>query len=325
MFSRTLLLLISVLFCQKIYAQTSDRGIYIQLGSNERLCSFREMSIPAIFTGTFNADNRLFVEFTESWTNKVIARFPATYSGGRVQAVINADTLAGENHPVVRVVSTNPAVTSNQVQFQGFLSRGSVKFSAPLTASDTVNAGAGISVLVANTANNPVLLTLNNNAQLEAGPGTATVNVPVMSSGELFIVSAVNSCGVPVPFSGSRVFKVNPLTIVSFKFLDAALCGGNRVHLTYAVTGGTVPASARYRLRFQQTYFEPELRTRTFEVPAVVESAPGGLPRRVSVRRSWNRAVLPRYMLRRKIPFFRSLPSATGVVTARLPEVWHLK
>ncbi|GGM95147.1 hypothetical protein GCM10010967_30660 [Dyadobacter beijingensis] len=259
-----------------IYAQSTGPAITIEPGNLTRVCSFREISLPARLTGTFNASNQFFIEFTDGWSDKVIARFPAVMRSGNIVASVNSDTLRSESYLIGRVVSTNPAVKSNQAQLGAFTSRGAVTLAGPTTLTDTVNAGASVQAIFSNSANNAVTITLNDSTRLSLAPGNTPVNIPVNASGEIFITKAVNSCGVAVPFSGSRRHQVNSLTIVPFKFLDAGMCKGSRVHLTYAITGGTLPPSARFRLRFEERYYDDAPGRKVFEVPATVES-PGVL------------------------------------------------
>jgi hypothetical protein len=251
--------LLSFVFCigfQFVRAQDTDTPT-IQISGIEALCTHKEMKIPGHFTGSFNENNRFAVEFVEAATRRVIASYPAVYETGFFVFTINDDNLATITSIDFRISASSPTVTSNVAYGYRFYNRGAVSMTMRGQVGDTLNPGSRITAMFGTTSNQPVSVTMNDSSRFEV-PGGSYIfqNYSASAKGEIFIVKAENGCGVQVPSTGEIAYKVNPISINFLKFKNAAVCAGMEMEVSYATNGGTIPASAKFRLRFKKIYPE---------------------------------------------------------------------
>ncbi|MCF0069306.1 T9SS type A sorting domain-containing protein [Dyadobacter sp. CY261] len=257
------------LFANYAFGQGQQPSIWITNENEVPLCSFTEMRIPIEISGKFNADNKFFIELLNQSDNRPTARYEATFREGSLIFRIDDDKSAVENRLYFRIVSTSPAIQSS-VYSKTFYNRGQVSLARSVSVGDTLNTGAGLGLFANVTANNTVTITLNDSSVHEVIRSDYPSILPLTASksGELFIVKAINTCGVPVPFSGKVSVTINPVTIVPGKIINTALCEGSEMELTYAVAGGTIPESATFKLRFLKGSYSDPNEKRTFEIPA---------------------------------------------------------
>jgi hypothetical protein len=251
--------LISIVFClcfQFVSAQGTDTPT-IQISGIEAICTHKEMKIPGSFTGSFNENNRFTVEFVEAASKRVIGSYPAMYKAGYFLFTIDNDNLATITSIDFRVSASNPGVVSNIVYGYLLYNRGEIFMTKPDQIGDTLNPGNRITLTFASTSNVPVNITMNDSSRFEV-PARSSVyqNYSASEKGEIFIVKAENGCGVQVPSPGKITYKVNPISINFLKFKHTAVCAGMDVEVSYATHGGSIPASAKFRLRFKKAYSE---------------------------------------------------------------------
>lgn len=266
--------LLSIVFCigfQFVRAQGTDTPT-IQISGIEAVCTHKEMKIPGHFTGSFNENNRFAVEFVEAATRRVIASYPAVYETGYFLFTINNDNLATITSIDFRISGSSPAVTSNIANGYRFYNRGEISMTKSAQVGDTLNPGSRITLSFGSTSNVPISVTMNDSSRFDI-PSRSPIyqNFVASAKGEIFIVKAENGCGVQVPPPGKITYKVNPISINFLKFKNAAVCAGMEMEVSYATNGGTIPASAKFRLRFKKTY--PEMAgSQDFELVAVRKS-----------------------------------------------------
>jgi hypothetical protein len=234
-----------------------------------RICSNTEARIPVQIFGQFNSDNRFSVELLSYTTNKSLATYEAVLENGNLVFTIGGEVAETYGDINFRISTTSP-VTKTGSYSNKWYTRGEISIARPTGDSDTLNAGMAYLLNVNIDANNPVTITLSDSSVQVIQPNgyQQTMSLVASRSTEIFIVKAVNSCNVPVPFSGKIPLATNPISIIPVKINNqTALCEGNEIELKYAVSGGTIPESATFRLRFFKPYSN-ENEKRIFEVAA---------------------------------------------------------
>lgn len=266
------LLLLTLLLCTNLaFAQNTDPQIFLTDTYNIPLCSFTEIKIPAQVSGKFNSDNKFFVQLLAPYTDKLIASYEAVYKFGNLVFTIPDDKPENYSRLNYRVVSTSPVMQSNFVYSGPFYSRGTISLSRSATEPDTMNAGLMFIMNLNMTTNNAVSLMLSDSSVREISPAEnhlSAIGLTASKSADLFIVKAVNSCNVAVPFSGKVPVTVNPVSIIPVKINNTVLCEGSEMELSYGVNGGTIPETATFKLRFLKMSYSDANEKRTFEIPA---------------------------------------------------------
>lgn len=215
------------------------------------------MKIPGRLTGSFNDNNKFAVEFVESGSRRVVASYPAIYEAGYFIFTVNNDDLATITSIDFRVSASNPAVVSNVAYGYLFYNRGEVSMTTPELVGDTLNPGSRITALFSSTSNMPVSVTMNDSTRFDVLPRSPIYqNFSASTKGEIFIAKAENGCGVQVPVRGKISYKVNPISINFLKLKNSAVCSGMEIEISYGTNGGTIPASAGFKLRFEKVYPE---------------------------------------------------------------------
>jgi hypothetical protein len=235
-----------------------------------RLCSNSQGKIPVQILGKFNDNNRFFVELMSYPDfNKSLATYEAVIKDGNLVFDIGGDVAQTYNEIYFRISTTSPATKTNPISTNWF-TRGQISMSRPTGDSDTLNAGMSYLLNVDLDANNPVTITLSDSSVHEIRSTGYQQSISLIASKptEIFIVKAVNTCDVPVPFSGKTPVVINPISIIPVRVNNlTALCEGNDIELSYAVSGGAIPESATFRLRFFKPYAN-ENEKRIIEVSA---------------------------------------------------------
>jgi len=246
-------------------------------------CSGTKAKLPVHIVGKFNDNNRFFIELISSNYDKpsLLATYEAVLENGHLVFTIGSEVTEKNNRINYRVSTTSP-VTKTGSYSNYWYNRGQISIARPFGDMDTLNAGMSFLLNVNTSANSPVTVTLSDSTVREIQPSDyqQTMTLTALKSSEVFIVKAVNSCNVPVPFSGKAPLTINPISIIPIKVNNlTALCEGNEIELSYAVSGGTIPQNATYRLRLARPYPNPNEKT-VFEVPAT-KKADGVLVARI--------------------------------------------
>ncbi|MBE9462028.1 T9SS type A sorting domain-containing protein [Dyadobacter subterraneus] len=269
---KSLLSIVFFIGFQFVRAQGTDTPT-IQISGIEAVCTHKEMKIPGHFTGSFNENNRFAVEFVEAATRRVIASYPAVYETGYFLFTINNDNLATITSIDFRISASSPTVTSNVAYGYRFYNRGSISMTMPGQVGDTLNPGSRITAMFSTTSNVPVSVTMNDSSRFEV-PARSYIyqNYSASAKGEIFIVKAENGCGVQVPSPEKITYKLNPISIIPLKINNTAVCAGREIEISYATNSGAIPASAKFRLRFQQLNKENIVGYPNFELVATRKS-----------------------------------------------------
>ncbi|QRR00774.1 T9SS type A sorting domain-containing protein [Dyadobacter sandarakinus] len=241
---------------------------------DSKLCANTQGRIPVQVIGSFNADNRFYVELLSYDSDQPLARYEAVLKYGALLFDIGGDVAENYNRIKYRILTTSP-VSPASIYSNNWFTRGEISLARPVGTSDTLNAGMGYTLNVNMNSNNPVTVTLSDSSVQEIGPSNyyqQAISLVASKTTEIFIVRAVNSCHVPVPFSGKVPVVVNPITITPLRVNNLTkLCEGGDIELSYAVSGGAIPESARFRLRFFKPY--PNVgEQQIFEVTATKKS-----------------------------------------------------
>ncbi len=220
-----------------------------------KLCTYTQSKIPVEILGKFNDDNRFFVELL-SYDYKVLGTYEARLENGNLVFTIGEDLAENYTRIDYRISTTSP-VTKTTIYSNNWYTRGKISIARPAGDSDTLNAGMSYLLNVNVDANNPVTVTFSDSSvrAIARSGYQQTTSMLASKSADIFIVKAVNGCDVPVPFSGKVPLVINPISIVPVKTNNQTeLCKGNEIELRYAVSGGTLPESATFRLRFFNPY-----------------------------------------------------------------------
>ncbi|WP_254411432.1 T9SS type A sorting domain-containing protein [Dyadobacter diqingensis] len=237
-----------------------------------KLCSYTETKIPVQILGKFNDDNRFSVELL-SYDYKPLGSYDAELKNGNLVFTIGGDLAENYSRIDYRISTTSPA-TKTTIYSNNWYTRGKISIARPAGDSDTLNAGMSYLLNVGVDANNPVTITFSDSSVREIARNgyQQTTSLLASKSTDIFIVKAVNSCNVPVPFSGKVPLVINPMSIIPVKVnSQTALCEGNEIELNYAVSGGILPESATFRLRIFKPYANSNEK-QIFEVPATRKS-----------------------------------------------------
>lgn len=261
------LLLFGLCLCFELsIAQNTSPQISLSNGAYIPVCSYTEMKIPAQITGKFNSDNKFFIELVAPDYNTLIARYEAVYKSGNFVFTIGDNKPDAYKQLNYRVSSTSPVRQSDLIYSVSFYNRGEIFLARNAGEQDTLNAGLGFGVHFDMTTNNAVNITMNDSSVHEIS--SSYLFFIASKSTDLFIVKAVNSCNVAMPFSGKVSVKVNPISIIPVKINNTTLCEGSEIELSYGVTGGIIPESATFKLRFFKQSYSDINEKRTFEVTA---------------------------------------------------------
>ena len=247
---RKLLLAAFCLLAKSAFAQDTEPRISVENDYYAPICSFKEMRIPGAVTGKFNSDNKFYVELISGVDYKPVGRYEAVYQNGNFVFTVGDDKAGGSERITFKVLSTSPAMETYPLS-KPFYSRGQVSLMRDANVPDTLNAGMGMGIFTNVSTNNPVRITMNDSSTHEVrwSSDKQVLSLTAAASTEFFIVKAVNSCEVAVPFSGKISVKINPVSIIPTKIINDVLCEGSEIQLRYATTGGTIPESATFRLR----------------------------------------------------------------------------
>ncbi|PSL20799.1 T9SS type A sorting domain-containing protein [Dyadobacter jiangsuensis] len=247
---RKLLLAALCLFAKPAFAQDTEARISVENDYYAPICSFKEMKIRGSVTGKFNSDNKFYVELISGVDFKPVGRYEAVYQNGNFVFSVGDDKAGGSERITFKVLSTSPATETYPLS-RPFYSRGQVSLARDAGMPDTLNAGIPMGIFANVSTNNPVRVTLNDSSTHEVrwSSDKQVLSLAASASTEFFIVKAVNSCEVAVPFSGKISVKINPVTIIPTKITNDVLCEGSEIQLKYAVAGGTIPESATFKLR----------------------------------------------------------------------------
>jgi hypothetical protein len=256
-------------YTAKSHAQTPH--ITALTNFNERLCANTVNKIPVQISGSFNTGNRFQIELLSYFNRQVLGKYEATYEDGNLVFVIDKDLSYTQSEIYFQITTTSPVTKSYQYE-RRWNTRGSISISLPNGQSDTLNAGKSFPLNVNVTANNFVTFTLSDSSthQSMASAYQQMVTVLASKSQDIFIVKAVNSCDIPVPFSGKIPLKINPISIIPGRAINkTALCEGSNIELSYFTSGGSIPESATFKLRFFKEGYSDPNEKRTFEIPAM--------------------------------------------------------
>jgi hypothetical protein len=269
--------LLVVSFCLYLFsAQAQNPGLEIR-DVPSAVCLHSQMNVATFVIGEFASGNSYYAEFsTTGDNNALIARYPAFLRDGLMTFQVDDDKLAGYTNILFRIAATSPVAKSNYAQINVIHTRGTLVLASD-TKPDTLNSGERFGLKLTNTANNPVTVTLNDSSRFVLGNSVENQQIflRAQKSDDIFIVRAENSCGVAVPFSGRSKVHVNPLSIVPARIISRTVCAGSEIEVGYAVTGGVIPESTKFRLRFVAAY-DYENKPKSFEMP-VVKKADGML------------------------------------------------
>ncbi|GGC06916.1 T9SS type A sorting domain-containing protein [Dyadobacter sediminis] len=265
------LLLLTLLLCTNLAAgQNNVPQILLTDAYDLSLCAYAETKIPAQINGTFNSNNKFYIQFYALYNDKQIARYEAVYKNGNFVFTINDDKLESYTQLSYQISSTSP-VTQTTIYSRPFYNRGKVLLSRHAGEPDTLNAGTEIVMHIDITTNNPVTVMLSDSSEHEILPtGNNQLGIAFIASktADLFIVKSVNSCNVAVPFSGKVPVTVNPISIIPTKINNTTLCEGSEMELSYDENGGVIPETATFKLRFLKLSYSDSNEKRTFEIPA---------------------------------------------------------
>jgi hypothetical protein len=266
------LLLASLSLLSYVALCQSTPGVYPTAVTDPYLCTHTKNAIPVNISGQFNDDNRFFVEIRlKDGSRPLLGVYEAALENNRLVFFISDEIEMTSNLIDYRITTTSPATQTTYYQ-TNFYTRGQITITRPPGESDTLNTGMGLSWNISNSANNTVTVTLNDSSILGLSERQQAFGMVALTSQEIFFVKAINSCQVPVPFSGRLSLVVNPITIIPVKVNNqTALCEGNEIEVKYAVSGGAIPETATFKLRFFDPYPGPDGRP-VFEVPATRKS-----------------------------------------------------
>lgn len=216
------------------------------------ICLYNPTTINAYITAQFNSDNKFVVEFMDTSRDIVLASYPAEFSYDTFRFTVQDNLLASQNNVSFRISSTSPVVLSNYIYSRDLVNRGEVVLKGN-SAHDTLNLGSSVSSTISMTANNPVFVIMNDSSRIELNSSnrSATRHFPASTLGEVFIARAENSCGVAVPSSGKITYSTNTLSIIPLKIISPAVCAGSEIEVSYELKEGTIPASAKFKLRLR--------------------------------------------------------------------------
>ncbi len=270
---KTLLLAGLCLLSYAAIGQVSTPQVVPTNNYENRLCSNTRAKIPVQIQGKFNDSNRFFVELLSNYDNKVLTTYEAVLENGYLVFDIGGDVAETDNRINYRISTTSPATKTGSYSNYWF-TRGQISITRPAGDSDTLNSGMSFVLNVNMSANNPITVTFSDSSVREISPSyyQPAISMIASKSADVFIVKAVNSCNVPVPFSGKIPLTINPISITPVKVNNVtALCEGNEIELKYAVSGGSIPQTATFRLRFSRPYPGAN-EMKTFEVTATKKS-----------------------------------------------------
>ena len=273
------LLLLTFSFCYNlVIGQNTLPELTLNWSANEQFCSFVQTRVPVQINGNFNSDNKFIVELADPGSNKTIANYDAKLENGHLVFTI-ADTRPDSHGSLQLSVSSTSPVTKSNTIWKSFYSRGEI--SAPWVVSDTLNSGAGFDLKMYVTSNDLVKMTMSDGSVHDVYRSSSPIAIRMTASRaeDVFVLSAVNRCGVAVPVLGKVPIKINPISIIPTKIVNATLCEGSEMELRYDVMGGVIPESATFKLRFLTDAYSHNKAT-TFEIPARSKS-PGLLTARI--------------------------------------------
>ncbi len=251
--------------------QTVKPQIIVNSYPQSRICAYSENRLPADIIGAFNSDNKFTVELMKPYTSQVIASYEATYTDGAFHFRVEEDILLEGTAVSYGVSSSSPVVKTGGSYITQFFNRGTLRIGNASGTADTLNAGTNLLLSFNATANNLITATLSDSSKVYIhGPNaTYPMSIPVSESKDLFIVKALNGCDISVPSSGKALVAVNAVSIIPGKVNNTAVCDDGEIELTYSTSGGVIPATAHFKLRFlKMSYSHPD-ENRIVEIPAV--------------------------------------------------------
>lgn len=263
------------LLCSAAVGQVATPQVYPTDYYNGRICAETQTKIPVQIFGDFNDNNRFFVELSSYYdNNKLLGKYEAVLENGNLVFSVGSEITETYDRINYRISTTSPA-TQTGLYANSWLSRGAISIAGQSGYTDTLNTGMSFIFNVNASGNNPITITLNDSSVRQIAPSPyyqQTISMVASKPAEIFIVKAVNSCNVPVPFSGKVKTTINPISIVPLRINNPnAICEGSNVELSYAVSGGTIPETANFRLRFFNPNSDVNAQ-KIYEVPATRKS-----------------------------------------------------
>jgi hypothetical protein len=259
------------LLCYAAVGQVSPPQVYPTNYYNGRICAETQTRMPVQIYGNFNDNNQFFIELVSYVDrNKQLGKYEAVLENGNLVFTVGNEITEAFDRINFRIVTTSPA-TQTGLYENSWFNRGEISIASQSGYSDTLNTGMTFTFNVNVSGNNPITVTLNDSSTRQIAPSPyyqQTISLVASEPAEFFIVKAVNACNVPVPFSGKVKTTINPISIVPLRINDQnAVCEGSDIELSYAVSGGTIPESATYRLRLFNPYSDVNARE-IYDVPA---------------------------------------------------------
>gem|GEM_PF-960295 len=222
-------------------------------------CAGASMTVNWGITGTFNASNNFQVQLSSSagsFASPTVLGTLANSTNGTSLAVVLPETLAQGGSYRVRVVSTSPALTSNQ---SATFTINAFALGTPTVSGAPVCAGSTITITntVSNGCNfpnspsaNTFTVRLSNASGSFASPtilttvtadasGTITATIPENTpQGSNYRVQVVSSnpSGAPVTSAQSTTFTINAFALGTPTVSGGVRCQGQTITVTYSVS-----------------------------------------------------------------------------------------
>lgn len=223
------------------------------------------------FSGTFNSDNKFTIQVRPYNSETIVAEVPATLKDGRIEAVYTDSLLSTYRNLNARLVASSPYALSSWYGFN-LNSKGYINLSSAL--SDTINADDYIYVTLKGYSSTSVSITFSDSSQTYlysySNNGFSNSHTLAPSSKPIFIVRASNQCGA-MKVSGEVKPVINPISVRTTSFSPGYSCEGSEIKVGFTTMGGTIPAQARYKLRFSINNSSNGTVERAVEVDAVLK------------------------------------------------------
>lgn len=252
------------------YAQTST--IVLNGDYYGSICANVPFRLNVTTTGSFNSDNKFSVQMRAPENQVTLAEFPAVLSNGALEFTLtDPDTYVGRQVQF-RAVASSPKAQSGWTYGTFVYSKGRIVMN-PTNQKDTVNVFDNVSVPFTGSSTGDIRVTLNDSTRFNfyANPGGFSFNQPVTVRGTkpvYTIAHAENTCGA-MEVSGRYEPVINAASIMTVSVAPSMICENSEVKVTFSTVGTPFNAQTKYRLRFQENYWQSP--RRSVEVPATLQ------------------------------------------------------
>lgn len=258
-----------LLFTSTAFAQAPAIEVY----DIKPTCLNALTSISVRITGAFNPNNNFKVQLKTDYYSTNIIEVPATLNNNNIELRITDSTLSLQPSYYFRIVASSPYTESQWNSSFKVLSKGKLNISNYLP--DSLNKNNILYLKLSGNSNSDVRITLNDSTKFFLSSGYDGVidqsqQLLADKSTTYNIAHAENGCG-KMAVSGAAKVYVNPVSVITTYLSPLTVCSGSELKINFSIQDGTLPASAKFKIRLLEEGSSSGFVPATIDIPATLK------------------------------------------------------